>query len=92
MAGDPTPHKVTCAPSNVKDRLGALRTKFCLHIAHRPAQAGDELPAIAARCAKADGFSFQQDGGEAFFRTGKGSGDAGEPAADDDNVAGRLAS
>ncbi len=86
VAGDPTPHKVTCAPSNVEDRLGTRRTKFCLHLTHRPAQAGDQLPAITPRCAKADGFGFQQDDGKALLGTGKGGGDAGEAAADDDDI------
>ena len=45
--------------SNVENRSRAVLAKFLLDFRHRPAQAGDQLPAVATRCAEPHLLSFE---------------------------------
>ena len=47
--------------SNVENGLRVVLAKFLLDFRHRPAQAGDQLPAVATRCAEPHLLGFEQN-------------------------------
>ena len=70
----------------VEQRLGPLEAELALHFLWRPALAGAQLPAIAARCAIAETVGVDQRDRHAFLGKIVGGLQAGKAAADDDNV------
>ena len=91
VAGDTAPDAIARAIGKVENRLRSVSAKFGFNLSHGPAQARDELPAIAARRAKADCLCLQQNNIKPLFCASKCCREAGKATANDDNIAGEIA-
>ena len=74
----------------VEQRLGALESVFRFKLLGAGALAGAELPAIPARRPVAEAVRFEQHDRRSHFGKMHGCRQAGETAADDDDVAGAI--
>ena len=75
----------------VEQRLGALEAEFLLQLLRARPLAGAELAAVAARCAVADAMRLDQRDARAGLGQMRCGRQAGEAAADDDDIGGEVA-